>query len=265
MTTIDPAALAQIQQKLATIESEHNVCILYACELGSRAWGFEAPDSDFDVRFVYAHPQDWYLSVDVNQKRDVIELPISDDWDFSGWDIRKTLQLFQKSNTPLHEWLASPIVYSEQSAFVEPLRQLARESYNPNAAHSHYVRRASKHYHSYLKDQSVRRKKYLYAVMPLLAAQWLELDRGIVPMSFEVLVSELVSDEILLQEIAELVQQKKAGAEIGEGAPLPAIQSFVEAELERHQTTDLKRDFTRVDVERLNVLFRDTLASSDAG
>ncbi|WP_183889852.1 DNA polymerase beta superfamily protein [Pedobacter cryoconitis] len=42
-----------IKQKLLEIEQSENIKICYACESGSRAWGFPSPDSDFDVRFIY--------------------------------------------------------------------------------------------------------------------------------------------------------------------------------------------------------------------
>ncbi len=86
----------RIEQQLVEIENQHQVNILYACESGSRAWGFESTDSDWDIRFLYMHPRDWYLSVDLETKRDVIELPIKDDLDFSGWDLRKALRLYYK-------------------------------------------------------------------------------------------------------------------------------------------------------------------------
>lgn len=94
-----------IQQELERIEREEGVLILYACESGSRAWGFPSTDSDYDVRFIYIRPVEWYLSI--FDKRDVIERPISDRLDMSGWDL-KSAGAFRKSNPPLLEWLESP-------------------------------------------------------------------------------------------------------------------------------------------------------------
>ncbi len=68
-----------IHQRLTHIEQNESVRILYACESGSRAWGFASTDSDYDVR-----PRDWYLRVDLEQQRDVIELPIDDLLDING-------------------------------------------------------------------------------------------------------------------------------------------------------------------------------------
>ena len=42
-----------IAQQLAKIEEDNNVTILYACESGSRAWGFDNVESDYDVRFIF--------------------------------------------------------------------------------------------------------------------------------------------------------------------------------------------------------------------
>ena len=72
-----------VPEKLAEIERDYGVTVLWTIESGSRAWGFESPDSDFDVRFIYKHKQDFYLSL--NDHRDVIELPIDDTWDVSGY------------------------------------------------------------------------------------------------------------------------------------------------------------------------------------
>lgn len=104
----------EILARLKQIEKDEDVDIFYACESGSRAWGFPSADSDYDVRFIYSRPTDWYLSID--EKRDVIELPIVDEIDISGWDVKKALKLLRKSNPPLLEWLQSPIVYKNKPA-----------------------------------------------------------------------------------------------------------------------------------------------------
>jgi uncharacterized protein len=52
----------EIIRNLVEIKHEEQVEIIYACESGSRAWGFASADSDFDVRFLYIRPRDWYLS-----------------------------------------------------------------------------------------------------------------------------------------------------------------------------------------------------------
>lgn len=106
---IDSAVRAEIDTRLAVIEAEHGVRALFACESGSRGWGFASPDSDYDVRFLYVHPLPWYLQVSAG--REVIELPISGDLDMNGWELRKALGLLKKGNATLIEWLDSPVIY----------------------------------------------------------------------------------------------------------------------------------------------------------
>jgi len=115
------ATVTRIQSELTSVEQSEDVVVLLAVESGSRAWGFPSVDSDFDVRFIYLHPRDWYLSIELESLRDVIERPIQESLDLSGWDIRKALRLFRRSNPPLLEWLQCPIIYREQSSFADRL------------------------------------------------------------------------------------------------------------------------------------------------
>ena len=100
-----------IINKLAYIEQEQSIQILFACESGSRGWQFPSPDSDYDVRFIYVRPYRFYLSV-MDRKYD-LNFPINGELDIYGWDIRKVLQLMRKSNTTPFEWLQSPIIYRQ--------------------------------------------------------------------------------------------------------------------------------------------------------
>jgi len=62
----------QILKRLQAIERDKNIRILMAIESGSRGWEFPSPDSDYDVRFIYARPRDFYLKL--NPGRDTLEL-----------------------------------------------------------------------------------------------------------------------------------------------------------------------------------------------
>ncbi len=149
----------RIIQTLHDIEKDHDVCILYACESGSRAWGFASQDSDYDVRFIYVRKPEWYLSKDLDYKPDVIELPIVDELDVNGWDLRKALQLFRKSNPPLLEWLDSPVVYLENGSAATRLQELIPTSYSPVSCMYHYFKMAKRNFREYLRGDRVRLKK----------------------------------------------------------------------------------------------------------
>ncbi len=251
---------SKINTLLDGIESDHNVRILYACESGSRAWGFESHDSDFDVRFIYARPADWYMAIDVERKRDVIELPVDEVMDISGWDLRKALQLFYKSNPPLHEWLKSPIVYRDAGPCAERLRDLAPVIYNPIAAHHHYLSMAGNNVRNYLNREQIPRKKYLYALRPILAVRWIEQGRGVVPTEFQKLVEGTDLTPALIDEIADLLRQKRAGGEIEAGPKLPLIHEFIESEKARFESNPPTSPGNRPSVETLNELFRELVS-----
>lgn len=221
----------RIQEVLAGIEAEHGVRILYACESGSRGWGFESADSDWDVRFIYVHPRDWYLSIE--EERDVIELPIDELLDVNGWDLRKSLRLMKKSNPVLLEWLSSPIVYREDAGAMAAYRSLAEDFYQPVACLHHYLHMAKRNFREYLQGEGVWLKKYFYVLRPVLACLWIERGLGVVPMSFDELVDGVVKDGELKTVIAGLVEQKRAGAELKNGPCVPAIHAFLEYEIAR--------------------------------
>ncbi len=181
-----------IRAHLGQIEADENIKVVYACESGSRAWGFPSVDSDYDVRFLYVRPVEWYLLID--EKRDVVECPINEGLDINGWDLRKALQLFRKSNPPLLEWLGSPIVYLEKYSVAAKMRELASVYYSPSACLYHYLHMARGNFREYLKGEEVWVKKYFYVLRPILAMNWIEKELGVVPTDFNVLVEKLVTE-----------------------------------------------------------------------
>ncbi|MDM5186872.1 nucleotidyltransferase domain-containing protein [Bacillus sp. DX4.1] len=248
----------KIQFELERIEKENNVKILFAVESGSRAWGFPSKDSDYDVRFVYIHPVDWYLSI--NEKRDVIEYPINDALDISGWDIRKALRLFAKSNPALLEWIRSPIFYSKQSDFPDRLQGMSENDFDPKATIYHYLHMASKNYREFLQGERVKLKKYFYVLRPILACKWLEEKGTLPPVEFERLITELTLDSTIVSEIEDLLVKKKSGVELDVGPKIVVLNEFLEGQITYYEeyVKGIEKGIG-IDVEKLNVLFRDML------
>lgn len=226
---VSDAIRARVLSELADIERRHDVRVLFACESGSRGWGFASPDSDYDVRFVYVHRPAWYLSVE--PQRDVIEVPISDELDVGGWELRKALQLMHRSNPTLLEWLASPIVYREDAAAAQRMRMLAPTFFSERKGRWHYLSMAVKTFRDHLQGETVRLKKYFYVLRPLLAAQWIDTGRGMPPMRFADLADAMVTDAPLRDEINQLLAIKMAASEAEHGARFPRIHAFVEQAL----------------------------------
>jgi predicted nucleotidyltransferase len=248
----------QIQRELKRLEAEHNITILYAVESGSRAWGFASTDSDWDVRFFYVHNQDWYLSID--DKRDTIEEILPNDIDLSGWELRKALKLFRKSNPPMLEWLRSPIVYAENYTTAESLRQLSAEYFSPKSCLYHYLHMAERNAKAYLQRDMVRVKKYLYVLRPLLACGWIEINNTAPPMEFDALVEELVHDAPLKEAITTLTERKRAGEELDVEPRIPILDRFIDKCIKHFHEFLRAFDYrTQPDTDKLNDLFRATL------
>lgn len=251
---------AEIQSQLQRIESQYNVRVLYAVESGSRAWGFASADSDWDVRFIYIHPRDWYLSI--LDKRDVIEEMLPNDLDVSGWEIRKALRLFSKSNPPFMEWLHSPIVYAEDQEFMPRLRDLVPVYASPEKCYLHYLHMAFGNFKEYLKGDDVWLKKYLYVLRPVLACLWIERRDAWVPVEFDRLL-ELIEDQELLAAIHQLLERKMTGGELDRSPAIPVISEFLASELKRLEA-EKANPIPAPSLEPLNELFRWTLNQSES-
>ena len=264
----------EARQRLRAIELEENVRILYACESGSRSWGFASPDSDYDVRFFYVHPRDWYLQID--EGRDVIERAPDGVWDVNGWDIRKALQLLLKSNPALSEWLRSPYVYCEASLSVRMMQtELHAAYYSRNAAMYHYYHMARGNAAKYILGKTqVQRKKYLYVLRPLFACRWIEhFEAPPPPVYFPDLFRWLavngggaISDKF--QDAVEmLLAEKQRTSELGMADADPVLGQFITEELERYDQgmTEMVRGARMaepIDATPLNRVFRMALSEA---
>ena len=243
-----------ILEKLKEIEVSEKVRILMAVESGSRAWGFASPDSDYDVRFIYARQPEDYFRLDT--VRDVIELPINEVLDINGWDIGKTLRLLYRSNPTIFEWMSSPDVYLD-AGFRSVIAPALPEYFCSRKSLYHYLCMAKRNYREYLEDEIVKVKKYFYVLRPVLACKWILDCQAPPPMRFtELMAREL--DPRMKAEVDRLLDLKMNAPELKQIPRVDAINRYLDESIE-----EVEQALNRIpnqydnDWEKLNLLFRE--------
>ncbi|MEO5917464.1 MAG: nucleotidyltransferase domain-containing protein [Luteolibacter sp.] len=279
-----PSPTKEIQVLLDRIEHSHNIRILYACESGSRAWGFASPDSDYDIRFVFVRPEHSYLST--QEGLESIDLPLEGELDAGGWDIRKAARLLGRSNGALVEWLHSPIVYRDLADFRFRWQIAARTVFSPRASSDHYRGLAKQMVLGKLNTEMVRAKDYLYALRAVLSAGWVAAGRGIPPVPFPDLVPTAPLEVRKL--IPDLLEHKARTAECERMQRVPVLDAFLKnfldgavslpqgsgdlepldlllrTEIRRPVSIPVPGDFTLGRIRRPDMLLFDTVAGSHA-
>ncbi len=213
-----------IKSELEEIEKRENIKILHSVESGSRAWGFASPDSDYDVRFIYVRPKEFYLRL--NKTRDVIEWQLDDTLDINGWDISKALSLLYKSNPTLFEWNSSPIVYKTTDEW-KAVAAIINKYFVAKSGLYHYLSTAKSNYREYLKGETVRLKKYFYVLRPLLACRWILAEGTPPPMLFSELMAKYL-DESILEDVLKLLDLKMNNPEITEGNRFKKVNEYLD-------------------------------------
>ncbi len=219
--------------KLAEIEEKENVKILHCVESGSRAWGFASPDSDYDVRFIYVRPKEYYLKLE--KTRDVIEWQLDEVLDINGWDIQKMLRLLHNSNPTVFEWMRSPIVYKTTPQW-QKITEVIMAYFQIKPALYHYLSTAKSTFLNHLQGDEVKLKKYFYVLRPLLACEWILKNNEPAPMLF----SDLMTQEIdcaVRDEIENLLRIKTAAGETEKGQKNEILSRFIEEKTAQTEET----------------------------
>lgn len=246
---------------LAALAKQHECRILFAGESGSRAWGLPSPDSDFDVRFIYAHPLKWYLSID--DHRDTIETVFPDDIDISGWELRKSLRVFSTCSIPLNEQLQSPINYGGVESFHERLRDLIPFYFNKKRALYHYMKTADQALQG-MDGLSIGLNRFFYAMRPLLACQWIDARNSMPPTEFKSLLEADFLPLTLTNEVIDIAQMK---AEKTQREAIKLSKELVfwltESAKQHHETiVQLPSNSEMPSREPLDTLFLDSIAEA---
>ncbi len=214
-----------IREILRKIESEYSLNVIYGLESGSRAWGFESQNSDYDVRFLYIRPVDWYLCIE--KRSDVLELGTSCDIDLSGWDLRKSLLFLRQSHPVLLEWLRSPVVYIEQSEVVQRMREIGEEFFAPRASVHHYIGWAERTLHRYFQPSDLAAKRYFYVMRPILCCRWIQTIGGQPPLRMQALLAAIEMPAEAKLAVGDLIDRKQAGYELDSVGRVPILDQYI--------------------------------------
>lgn len=221
----------QIQDTLAKLEKEQNIKILYACESGSRAWGFASVDSDYDLRFIYTHSEEDYLRI--LPQREEFDLFLDNDLDLKGWDLKKVLRLILKSNATPFEWMQSPIIYKEVAGFRKELWQRSKDFFQPRSTMHHYLGLAQNAFRKGMVTEfEINIKKYFYVLRPLFAAMWVAKRGSIPPMTFGKLTVVLDDHPHIRKLVTDLWDIKKQASESDTIELIPELMDFLENQVE---------------------------------
>jgi len=214
---------AEIREIISRIEKAENVRVLFAAESGSRSWGVESPDSDYDVRFVYVRPLREYMRLE--DRSDVIEWQLDEIYDVNGWDLDKTLKQFHKGNATLFEWANSSVIYKTTEQW-DNIYCSATKYFSEKAALNHYCGTAKSTFHKYLQGENVRYKKYIYALRPLLACEYIRNNHKIPPVHFDKLMEQEI-DPLVRSAVADMLNIKANSNEGDLNPHIPVISDYI--------------------------------------
>ncbi|WP_409250895.1 DNA polymerase beta superfamily protein [Bacillus sp. SCS-153A] len=248
---------ALILRELSSLEREHDIRILFAVQAGSRAWGFHSPKSDWDIRFIYKHPLDWYLSL--NKNSDVIEKQVNDDLELSGWDLRKALNLLKKSNPTMLEWLHTEERMIVNQHFWRSVQPLIAELFSPISCYFHYLSMSKANWKKWQKDNVKSPKLTLHLLRGMLCCLWIKEYESFPPVKFQHLYEKTVKDRRVCEDVANVVALKKEGADTFDSTA-PALYFFIEKEMENLLTANPTfPEKKKIPHEVINTVFRDLI------
>lgn len=249
----------RIEEKLREIENSEGLKILFCCESGSRAWGFPSPDSDYDARFIYTRPVNYYLSV--FEKTDHLSYALDDELDINGWDIKKVLGLVSKSNAVVFEWLQSPIIYEEQPDFRTELWLLCQQYFSMKPNMYHYLGVAKSAFDTISGEDEIKIKKLFYVIRPLLAAKWCRQKKTIAPMNIQPLLELLPAD--ILQFVLHCMHIKENAAEGYLIKIEKELKEYISSEIESNTSFLREEAKDNFDKNLLDDFFRKTINKYD--
>ena len=192
------------------------------------------------------------------KKKDVIEIPVNAELDISGWDIKKSLQLLRKSNSPLLEWLSSPIVYKNVEAAVRPFSDLSKRAFLPESSCHHYLSMAKSTIAKFQDEQNIKIKSYLYAVRTILCCKWIVSHLNQPPMLIQDLLKKYLPTGQMREFVDMLIQLKGNGAESSRIERSSEFENYMNEEF-KSLDAKIPKNPEKIPVKEFDSVFREIL------
>lgn len=234
----------EIKRLVNELAEEYDVKILFCVESGSRAWGMESKDSDYDVRFVFYRKPEEYTQI--NPKPDVISAAFNEKLerctpegcliDMQGFDLLKFSKMLSSSNPTVIEWLSSDIMYCGEKP--KEYVRFSKELFNFMSLYHHYKSMGKQNYLKYIKPQNhlATPKKYLYTCRGIMCSLYVKEFLKLPPIIFTECLDELNGEKMISDEIYYLlnniIDNKKSQSEKYEINNIKILDEFIEEQLQ---------------------------------
>ncbi len=238
-----------------TIEIVKEEQVFYLVESGSRLWGFESKDSDYDLRSFFIYDKKEELSI---KKKYCFEYSDKNNYfDLVLFHIDKAFNLLVNSNPSVVEWLLATEndVYIDEFDLRKWFNEEIKNLINLRALFFHYYNLAKNNWQKYFLNQNKPTyKKILYVLRGLFSSQYILIYKKIPLIKFLEL-SKIILSKNLYEEIKEIVKIKKEGNEsliFDKEDILELVQALFDNLKNRGEEITYKKDNENILFEKIN-------------
>lgn len=201
-----------VREAIGKIERVYGCTVVHVATMGSRAWGFQSPESDHDIQFVYVFSKNRYAQLDPLPDTNIV-FKLDEHLEFHGYELKQYLKLIRKSNTFPSEllWQANGFGPTE---FIQELRKLSMVYFNRVPHWYNHSSIAFKEMQKVDESGLTDVKAFLYFARSLFTMMALEQqpDMRYLPLSLHSLIPSIVNLQDGIQShVKYLMKMRNAG------------------------------------------------------
>lgn len=216
--------------------------VLFLVESGSRGWGWESKDSDYDMRGVFIQNYN-----KLGLEPDQIDRKIG-EFDITLWDLKKFLKLMIDSNPSCWEWLSSDVVYID-NPIRKRLKGMFEYCFSEDKLKQHYVSMAKNNFYKYINNigDTANLKKYIYVLRSIACILWIENFHTPPPKQYTQVINLLPED---IKAFALKVISDKKESESLEGPRNKEVEKYIISFFDK-KYEDTSNDFDITEIEEV--------------